>query len=356
MRIASVRATVATATLIASLGTAEAAWACNDPFVSVSPSVVRPGDTIQWTIGNAEPRARYSVTVAGRPAGSGEVGASEPRGTYVIPDLGSSPRTIHVYMTHTHDEASPTHEEGSYRPEPDSYALQYEPAVAPAPHQPAPPAAPPSEPGATPGKVRPQATEEPAAKQPDSGRRADPPAASKPAPRNSAPTEPALRNPAPVQTSMPVAEQQLPERPGVVADASARAPERAASTAKPRRDDAAAPRALPGPQPSRRLPLVHATPRAVPAVGDGAAAPATLVVVLSLSVVVAVGAVAIWALRRRGFPLRSRLAGDGPPWVPPGLGAEPRDLLIEAELQELIAEERARHVEREAAHIRSGPG
>ena len=101
---------------------------------------------------------------------------------------------------------------------------------------------------------------------------------------------------------------------------------------------------------------MHAAGPTVHSVEKGATVPGVVIVGLSILLVCGLGGVAIWTLRRKGSSPGDRLRSDGPQWVPPGLGAEPRDLLLEAELQELIAEERARQVGREAAHIHSGPG
>ena len=351
----SIRLALATGVVLLScLAAAGAAWACNEPYITVNPSSAGPGDTIKWTLANVEPRAKYTVTVAGRAAGDGVAGDSPPTGTYEMPDFGTSPRDVYFQWTLTHEEASATHAEGSFNGETGSAEVAYRPPATspqPAPQTPAPTAPAPSEPGAGLGVANPREKKGAAGKPVGPGPRTDPPAVREPAPRS----------PAPVGTVVPVAGRQVPDRtpvPARVELVEPRAEDRSALTAEAPRVDAEARIALPGPQPSRRLPLVHATGRSIPAAEEPPALPATVVVGLSVLLVLGLGAVGIWTLRGRGSLPGSRLAAGGPQWVPPGLGLEARaqDLLVEAELQELIAEERARQVAREAAAIRTGPG
>ena len=354
MRRASLRLAVITgAAMLALAGGAEVARACNEPYISASPSTAGPGDTIRWTIANVEPRASYTVRVAGRPAADGVAGASAPSGTYVIPDLGSSPRTVFIEFTVVHDESSTTHPEGSYNGSGNPDSVEYRPATAapqeaPQDTRPATPA--PADPGGASGTADP-AEKDPAGKPVGPGPRTDPPAV----------REPARRSPAPVPTVVPVADQPVPERHAVPTQVQPRAEDREPVTAKASRVAAQDPVAIPGPQSARRFPLVAGTGASgVASVEEDEEGAVSAIVVMGLStlVVIGVGGVALWALWGGGPAPGTRRDVRGPQWVPPGLGLEARrhDLLVEAELQELIAEERARQVAREAAAIRTRPG
>jgi hypothetical protein len=379
MSRASLRAVVVTsAVLLSFAGGVEVARACNEPYLEASPSDVRPGDTVTWALGNVEARAHYTVTLAGRPLAQGEAGASAPTGTFVMPDFGSKPRDVPLELGVTHTESSPTHPDGGFsRPTADSDTLNYRLPPPPAAPQ-SPPASAPGTPapadglGAAPPKDRQRTQKGATGGRRDPGPPTRPPAAREPAPQNPAPTRPAV----------PVPDTQVPDTAAAPAHVEPRATgrstvnardrsavtttDRSAATARDRnavksralRTEAVQPKTLPVPEPSRRLPFVQPPVKAIRPLEDGDAIPGIALVGLSVLLVLGLGAVAIWALHPRGSPPASRLAANGPQWIPPGLGLEARsrDLVIEAELQELIAEERARQVAREAAAIRTGPG
>lgn len=294
-----------------------------------------------------------------------------------MPDLGSTPRDVYVGLSVSHTEPSNTHPDSGYsNPTGNPAELQYRPpAPAPQTAPEAPPSSVPGTPEPAGGLVgaAPQKRRRPEAGPPDRRRVANQPAAT-PVARHPA----SGKAPAP-RTSAPVADNHAEATPAAPAPAEPRAQERSAVKTRDRsrsesralriqaadatnrpdprrsREVQVDPTARPGP---RELPAVRTTREVTRPLGRADDVPGILLVGLSALVVLGLGAVAIWALHPRGSPPASRLAADGPQWVPPGLGLEARsrDLLIEAELQEMIAEDRARRVAREAAHIRSGPG
>jgi len=91
---------------------------------------------------------------------------------------------------------------------------------------------------------------------------------------------------------------------------------------------------------------------------EAPATPAAFVVGISLLVLVS-AALAVTRVLRRGGPSPS---GDRapmvPPWIPPDVRRQAwaRDVLIEAELQELIAEERARELAADRDGAPAAPG
>ena len=332
--------------LITCLGATETAQACNEPYITASPSSAGPGDTITWTIANVEPRAAYTVRVAGRLAADDVAGASAPTGTYQIPDLGSSPREISVEMTVTHAEPSPSHPDGPSNPERDSVPVAYQPTVVPEP-APETPASPP-----------------PATSQPDANGRVG--SGGRPAedkgraePRDPGPrTGSRVRGPgsdaeSPAKTISSLGDEQTPKLLAAAVPVEARAADpRTAHRKEVRaRSDTLVP---PGPQSSLRLPPVVARDRAIPTVDDRAAPLGIVVAAGSALLFFTLAGFAMWAMRRPSAPDGSGPA-DGPQWIPPGFGLEVQSLLVEAELQELISEERAREMVRRTAAVRSGP-
>lgn len=334
--------------LVTCLGATETARACNEPYITASPSSAGPGDTIAWTLGNVEPRASYTVQVAGRTAADDVAGASAPTGTYQIPDLGSSPRDIYVEMSVRHEEPSPSHPEGPSNPEFDSYRVAYQPKVVsePAPEDPASSSPAPSEPDANGGvgSPGPPANDE-AGRKPRDAR-----------PRTGVPVRsPASDTESPSKGISSFADEQHPKLAASPVPVKARA---AVRSMLHRTQPRGRPHVFvsPGPQPSQRVPAVHAGPQATPTLQERGARGGPLIAGASILFVFLVG-FAVWAMRRGGSDPGSGLA-DGPQWVPPGFGLEAQrsSLLIEAELQELISEERARQMARDAGAVRSGPG
>jgi hypothetical protein len=357
-RALSLRTALATAAALSTLAAAEAASACNLPYISAAPREVGPGDTVRWTLANVEPRAEYTLTLAERVVAEGVAGASAPTGTFQMFDLGSSARDAYLYLSVSHMEASRTHRaEGYSNPTADSEMFQYRVPSAPEVEEPVlSPTVPPPAP-AQPDKIRETKTKKPNpapdAKGGGPGGRG--PGGGDPAGRPPAPEDPA---PARTPTVVPKTDQQVADEPAAGGRVEARAESRSVPGEVQSRTRAPARAAPERVQPSRVvLPPVKAIPVELTPirVEEERGIPGTVLVAFSALLVVGLGGAAAWALRRPGSTPFG-LAADGPQWVPPGLGVEARDLLVEAELQELIAEERARQVAREAAHVRTGPG
>ena|SRR5918999_908613 len=369
--------------LLALAGAADAARACNLPKISVSPDSAGPGDLVSWTIGDIEPRATYTVTIAGRLVAEAESDGSAPRGTFSMPDFGGTPRVVSVQLDVRHAEASSTHEAGnnSWR---NSAPVTYRPPSAPPQvTQESPPTSTPVTPPPADGLG------DTAPKKRGSPRNRATEAPRDPGPRTRSPggREPAPRSPAPTPSPLPVGDTQIPDTATAPSGAEPRAMGRSTVNARSRstvngtdgsavattdRSAAAAgdrsavksksqpteaidPMTRPRQQPSRSVPRVQPPGKTTRPLEDGDAIPGIILVGLSALLVLGVGAVAIWVLYPRGSAPGSRLAEGGPQWIPPGLGLEARsrDLLIEAELQEMIAEERARRLPRETAADRT---
>lgn len=371
------RIAVATCAVVSMLaGAPEAARACNLPKITASPATAGPGEPVTWKIGDIEAGATYTVTVAGRGVASGEADGPPPTGSFSMPDLGSTPRSVSVEMEVRHTDASATHEGGNNAWW-NSADVTYRPP--PAPPQATSDSPPTSTPGTPPpvdgvGGPAPQKSGRPPNR---AGER--PPDLGQPT-RRPAVREPAPRTPSATHSPVPVGGTPTPDTATAQAGVEARATGRSAvdprgrstvnaadrsAVAKPGRSvveatelrtgagERVSPPARP---PSRTLPRVHGAEKVVRPLEDGDAIPGIVLVGLSALLVLGVGAVAIWVLYPRGSPPGSRLAEGGPQWIPPGLGLEAcrRDLLVEAELQEMIAEERARRLPRQTAGNRTG--
>jgi hypothetical protein len=371
--------------LLALAGGVEVAWACNEPHIKASPSMVGPRDTVTWTIGNVEPRATYTVSLAGRPLAQGEAGASAPTGTFQMPHLGSTPRDVYVELSVSHTEPSETHPNGPLsNPTGNPWKLSYRVPPAPQVTQESPPTSTPVTPPPADGlgDAAPKKRGSPRNRATEGPRDPGPPT------RSPGGREPAPRSPASTPSPLPVGDTQIPNTATAPSGAEPRAMGRSTVNARSRstvngtdgsavattdRSAAAAgdrsavksksqpteaidPRTRPREQPSRSVPRVQPPRKTIRPLEDGDAIPGIILVGLSALLVLGVGAVAIWVLYPRGSTPGSRLAEGGPQWIPPGLGLEARgrDLLIEAELQEMIAEERARRLPRETAADRTG--
>ena len=83
--------------LAAGVGTG-VAYACLDPEIAPSQRPAGPGDTVPFTIDNTDEGAKYVVTVNGREVTSGVDNDSGPgvSGSFVMPDLGGGPRKVNV--------------------------------------------------------------------------------------------------------------------------------------------------------------------------------------------------------------------------------------------------------------------
>jgi len=74
------------------------AYACLDPEIAPSQRPAGPGDTVTFTIDNTDVDARYTVTVNGREVTSGVDEDTSPgtSGSFVMPDFGGSARKVSV--------------------------------------------------------------------------------------------------------------------------------------------------------------------------------------------------------------------------------------------------------------------
>lgn len=187
--------------------------------------------------------------------------------------------------------------------------------------------------------MRPKKEQQPQGNRPDPGPPTDPPRELDPAP--------ASPGPAP---SDPAAATRSGARSGIPLRAEPRVEDRSAVTANPLRVETQEPLVVPGPQPARRLPPVRAIARATPSPDGGDRLPPIVVVGAAL---LGLGAAAAtwWVLHRRGPALWDGVEATAPRPHPPVAEQQKRDLLVEAELQELIAEERARDPSRDAAGV-----
>lgn len=323
-----------------------AARACNNPELSVSSASAGPGDTIYWAISDAQPGAEYQVSVNGRIVQpTTTVTEPKPNGSFVMQDYGDRPLSITVSMVVSHD-----HEGGPWA---DDDSVQYRPPSAPGvPSLPAPEA--PAEAPATPdsGAQGDRAPAEPVSRRnPSAPRAGRPKAPERSRSPSSAPrttrrtTEPSRTAATPVSATAPEsAARTLDERAGELAagDVRTRASKESENGARGKRGGpASAPgrvreRARPGPLPA---------PRAVPQ--HERASPLALSVLGMLALAVCLAALVVMLLRRRGG--ESAQAGSAPAPVPP-------DVVIEAELQEIVAEERLRLLHDEQRQQRMDPG
>ena len=113
--------TVVTATVLFLVGPA---WGCLGEDLTTSPSA-GPGDPVSFSISGIQPGAHYSVTFEGRGVASGTNTSSNNgvSGSFSMPDLGSSPRTVYAYADTVHpDDGDSFHL---------SSAIEYQPPAAP---------------------------------------------------------------------------------------------------------------------------------------------------------------------------------------------------------------------------------
>lgn len=157
------------------LAGAATALACNEPKLALDKDEAVAGETVPFSIVGVDEGAGYTVTVAGvRRAGGTASGDGSVRGSFAMPDLGSSPKTVSVEAVVQHSEGP---EPGTWRspatiryvvppPVARDAAPSSEPAGAPAPTHtangsaPASQSAPASRPSGTPP---PAGTQQPAA-------------------------------------------------------------------------------------------------------------------------------------------------------------------------------------------------
>ena len=343
------RGKTARAVLIAATGLSlmpAVAQACNDPTVMVLPHVAGPGDTMHYTITNLTPGAKYELSIYGelgvetRVVPPTEATSNSASGTFTMPDLGDRSVGVSIGGPIQHwDIESPTGDDTLDRYDSVTYRVQAPSSGGTPEPQPAR--------GTPPGSI-------PADNAPGAGDRAGQPLGKAPAPRvprslrATRPDGPRAQTAAPVEIPMPVAAPApATADPDVV---SAPGPNLRAAPARPGRLQAipapSAHETVPEQAPRRQLTEPAFAARLGAPERDGPALPLMLVAALSATVGCAVWLMLL--LRREGEAAAPR-ATDPVPQVPP-------DASVEAELQEIVAEERARQMSQETAAIRTGPG
>ena len=319
-----VRAVVAFAVAAATLVAPAAARACNQPYISLSATSVAPGDTVYWSIANAAMGAEWDgVRIAGRTVvPPGTVTEAKPSGSFIVPDFGDKAISLAVETTLAHAADG-----GLWR---GSESLQYRPPTPPPADAP-PEAGPPAESGAPPPveelprrRGEPNGNGAPGGPTRGGGDTADAPRGPNPQPGEPVSTREPGERAAPVATT---------GKPRVFAPVQVDA---RGVTATPDRHSPARTRPAQVPMPDRIAPVPRLEPRAppvrAPADGDGPALLPLIVGAVAIS-----GIVVLLLLRRRGRATGSVSLDPISP-IPP-------DALIEAELQELVAEERHKRLQ-----------
>ena len=326
---------------------ASPARACNCPsLMAVGPAanaVAGPGDEVHYTLSYLSDGARYSIHVAKRAVVSTQEyqGTEQVSGTFVMPDLGGSDRGVTVNALIDHPDL--VVDGCANKP---TATIQYTVPKAPSSGPPG-AGAPQSDRQVPPEPTRP-------AKRPPHLRQAVPNrpkhAAPEPDPIGRPTSPEAPVTPAPVEPTPETGRQGHAVTPASIAGspspAAKRSPSSGVVSSKPRTSPAPTGllRADAGPSHTAK-PVVRLEPASP-------FDPPWEVIALGLLVFAAIAGGG-WGFARvgRGGPppepdadLRRFPAGEGDPD------------LVEAELQELIAEERARDMSREAAEIRTGPG
>jgi hypothetical protein len=297
---------------------ATGASACNEPSLALGKTNAAPGENVPYSIANADEGAQFTLSVAGRQVASGTAGP-DFSSSFTMPDLGSS-QTAHAELVVSHEGTQWF----------SSKALAFE----------APPAQPqPSAPPDSTGADRSQAPAAPGAvagpKAPSAGGPVAPPSRS-PAgqPERTRLSDDAAQGAHPPHRSAP-ARASEPRADAVVASPTAAEASAAVKTQRAgRRGAAAASRGatVRPPVPARQAVPVHAWGSTAPGAHGG----------LTPSVALALGLLFLAGLAGGGFGFARVRTRRPAPWVPPSVAAEvrARDLLIEAELQEIITEYR----------------
>jgi hypothetical protein len=308
---------------------APSALACNEPSISIyAPAEVRAGDTVYYELTDVDVGAQYSIKANGQPVASGAktTDGQGYRGSFQVPDLGGSDQDVSFdgYVFHPDDGASsnPSSAQARYR------AAQ--PATPPA--QPTSPEPAAGQPPAGTGSVGTQ----PAAPDPSLG-------GGRPGPGRS-PSGPAPTRPRPQgspESAAPTAEVSRPAAAGHTALTHVGHAARTEAAGRSREAVKPAPATSP-PTPASLTwpPEAWASARQADDAGDGSP-PGVLIAIGALLLVagVAGGGGALVRLRRRG-------PEPEPPVAPAAATGQDTEKLdgVEAALQELLAEERARRV------------
>jgi hypothetical protein len=289
-------------TLLLGFGAATAS-ACNDPNLVLGRSQAGAGDTVGYSISGTDQGASYTLTVDGIRLESGTDDSLDPgtTGTFTMPDLGNTSRGVGVQLLTAH--------EGNEWPSTQSI-LYTVPAASTTPSGAA--AAPPSS--------QPQTATGPSKAHPRSESRS----------RGEAGDGSAGRAPAVAEGALATVQTGSTSGRALSETADKQAAESVAAGAR-RHADAGARRHADTDFRSR--------PADVPA---GVAIPGYVALALALLLLTGVGVIGVLAVRRRpGGAHPAALPADL--WTPPPFRAEAamRGMLIEAELQEMIAEQRA---------------
>ena len=138
--VASVLAAVAVLPLLL----AGTAYACNDPELDLVDREAKAGDTVHFSIINTKPGAEYTIEIVGHgqiASGTDTTDAEGVSGSFTMPDLGDSAKTVSVKMVASHFGAhgGEYKSEGPWPNEESmTYAVPAPPASEPAPAEPAP--------------------------------------------------------------------------------------------------------------------------------------------------------------------------------------------------------------------------
>ena len=341
---------------------ASAAYACNAPTIGVNPDEAEAGAGVHFTIDNTQPGAEYTVWLDGKEIAEGVDTTPESgvEGEFLMPDLGPQPREDVKVASLVEHRSTAAHGDAEYVP--DSVDIDYR-VPASTPREGTPPEEEP--PGSNAGG---KATDPPR----ETSDRSDEAGSDERDDRSGAGGREKREHFSPL--AAPIARRQV-DRDGPVGAAPAAASVRgardansggestsgestsrgsetgatgeqslASGTRAAARQDTGAARAPGRPALARSHDAPITEIGATRPAHAALPAPSALVLGLALLALVAssmIAVVAVW--RRRGGPNDADEASVTPPWVPPVVDAEARarDLLIEGELQEMIAEHRA---------------
>jgi hypothetical protein len=321
------RTILATALAAAALAVGPgAASACNDPIVRFSgttpagpgpgsPSEAGPGDSVAFVIGDAKEDASWSVSIAGRHITSG----TGSRGDFVMPELGGESREVSVDVVVAH--ASTADDAGG--PWPISFDVRYRgPATAPA----SPTSQPAEAPAAAPRLIAPEKSEP---KQPATGSHPDGTGGATPqggAPPASGPGGPGGTD-SPSSPAGPNAGRAEPAAATVEARPSG-------ATRRSDRSPALARAVLVIPDRVMEGSERESAVASLRSVDDEDIAATSVVIAIGIVLLLGAGGAGALALLRRR-PAAPR----------PGMVVKASEAEVEAELQEMIAEQRLRESE-----------
>jgi hypothetical protein len=291
------------------------AHACINVHIGAYPTAAHAGDVVQYSVSSLEVGASYTISVNGSIVADGTATGDIVRGPFTMPNLGAQQATVTLGVTFDHSEI-----DGARGV--DTTKVTYEP-VAASPPAPPPAAAAPPAPAPAPAAAQPRA--------------------SQPVPRTTAPSEPTQPQPGP-RISRPAAPRAI--RTGPVATRMPAASTGGRPSVRPQLRVAAAPtalreptrRAAPSRTPRAAPPRPHVLPqigarRAAPVQPSARAAPADErqrpLWWFAAALLLAGGGIAGGVILKRRRPTPSPLKDD---------------LALEAELQEMIAETRAREL------------